>query len=132
MAERRENPGRGGSAPGGWSRKFAAAGRGVVRAVVGQSSFAVHLPAAATAVVLAAVLRISAGEWAVLALAIGGVLAAEVFNTAIESLARGPGRRRHPRVRDALDMAAGGVLVAALTAVAVAIVLFGPRILALL
>ena len=132
VPERRENPGRGTSFPGGWARKFAAAGRGVVRAVASQSSFAVHLPAAIAGVVLAAVLRISAVEWAVLAVAIGGVLAAEVFNTAIESLSRGPGGRRHPRLRDALDMAAGGVLVAALTAVAVAIALFGPRIVAFL
>jgi diacylglycerol kinase len=100
--------------------------------VAGQSSFAVHLVAAAAAVALAALLRVSAVEWAVLALAIGGVLAAEIFNTAIESLVRGPGSRRHPRLRDALDIAAAGVLVAAATAVAVGAAVFGPRILALL
>jgi diacylglycerol kinase (ATP) len=100
--------------------------------VAGQSSFAVHLVAAAAAVALAALLRVSAVEWAVLALAIGGVLAAEIFNTAMESLARGPGSRRHPRLRDALDIAAAGVLVAAATAVAVGAAVFGPRILALL
>ena len=67
-----------------------------------------------------------------LALAIGMVLAAEVFNTAIESLARGPGATRHPRLRDALDMAAAAVLVAACAAVAVGLAVFGPRLLAVL
>ena len=132
MFDRPEIPGRSTSVRRGWARKFAAAGRGLVRAVAGQSSFAVHLVAAAAAVALAALLRVSAVEWAVLALAIGGVLAAEIFNTAMESLARGPGSRRHPRLRDALDIAAAGVLVAAATAVAVGAAVFGPRILALL
>jgi len=132
VLDRREIPGRAASARRGWSRKFAAAARGVVRAVAGQSSFAVHIVAAVAAVALAAVLRVSAIEWGLLAVAIGGVFVAEIFNTAIESLARGPGSRRHPRLRDALDMAAGGVLVAAATALAVGIALFCPRILALL
>ncbi len=132
MFDRPEIPGRSTSVRRGWARKFAAAGRGLVRAVAGQSSFAVHLVAAVAAIALAALLRVSAVEWAVLALAIGGVLAAEIFNTAMESLARGPGSRRHPRLRDALDIAAAGVLVAAATAVAVGAAVFGPRILALL
>ena len=132
MFDRPEIPGRSTSVRRGWARKFAAAGRGLVRAVASQSSFAVHLVAAAAAIALAALLRVSAVEWAVLALAIGGVLAAEIFNTAMESLARGPGSRRHPRLRDALDIAAAGVLVAAATAVAVGAAVFGPRILALL
>ena len=132
MFDRPEIPGRSTSVRRGWARKFAAAGRGLVRAVAGQSSFAVHLVAAVAAIALAALLRVSAVEWAVLALAIGGVLAAEIFNTAMESLARGPGSRRHPRLRDALDIAAAGVLVAAATAVAVGAAVFGPRILTLL
>ncbi|MFM7291339.1 MAG: diacylglycerol kinase, partial [Planctomycetia bacterium] len=64
-----------------------------------------------------------------LALAIGLVLMAEILNTAIESLARGPGSRRHPRLRDALDMAGGAVLVAAMTAAVVGLTVFAPRIL---
>jgi len=59
------------------------------------------------------------------------VLVAEVFNTAIESLARGPGSRRHPRLRDALDMASAAVLVAAATAAIVGLIVFGPRLVAL-
>ena len=75
-----------------------------------------------------AVSRVSAVEWGLLMLAIGLVLSAEIFNTAIESLARGPGSRRHPRLRDALDMASGGVLMAAITAVVIGVIVFGPRL----
>ena len=61
-------------------------------------------------------------------LVVGLVLMAEIFNTAIESLARAPGSRRHPRFRDALDMASAAVLLAAITAATIGVIVFGPRI----
>lgn len=114
-----------------WPLKFADAFRGCSRAFRGQSSFAVHGTVALAVVVAAAWFRVTPIEWCLLAVVIGGVLAAEVFNTALESLARGPGSRRHPRLRDALDMSSAAVLVAAATAVVVGGVVFGPRLLAL-
>lgn len=113
-----------------WSRKFADAFRGLWRAVRSQTSFAVHVAAAVGVVAAGALFRVQAWEWGLLTLAIGLVLMAEIFNTGIESLARGPGSRRHPRLRDALDMASAAVLVAAITAVIVGLVVFGPRLLA--
>ena len=111
-----------------WSRKFADAFRGLGRAVRTQSSFAVHLAAAAAVAIAGAFFRVSAVEWCLLAFAIGLVLVAEIFNTAVESLARGPGSRRHPRLRDALDMASAAVLLAAITAAVIGVIVFGPRI----
>lgn len=114
--------------PRTWSRKFADAFRGLGRAVRTQSSFAVHLGMAAGVVAAGAFFRVSAAEWCQLVFAIGLVLMAEMFNTSVESLARAPGSRRHPRVRDALDMASGAVLVAAITAAVVGLLVFGPRL----
>jgi len=114
--------------PRSWSQKFADAFRGLSRAVRSQSSFGVHLGMATAVVATGAVLQVSPVEWCLLVCAIGLVLMAEIFNTAIESLARGPGSRRHPRLRDALDMASGGVLVAAITAAVVGAIVFGSRI----
>ena len=111
-----------------WSRKFADAFRGLARAVRTQSSFAVHLGMAGAVVAAGALFRVSTVEWSLLVFAIGLVLMAEIFNTAIESLARAPGSRRHPRFRDALDMASAAVLLAAITAAAVGVIVFGPRI----
>ncbi|MFM8805555.1 MAG: diacylglycerol kinase [Planctomycetia bacterium] len=115
-----------------WSQKFADAFRGVWRAVRTQTSFAVHLVMAGAVVAAGALFRVTAGEWCLLVLAIGLVLMAEVFNTGIESLARAPGSRRHPRLRDALDMASAAVLVAAITAGLIGLIVFGPRLIALL
>jgi diacylglycerol kinase len=112
-----------------WSRKFGDAFRGLSRAVRSQASFAVHLVMAGAVVAAGAVLEVSPGEWCLLTLAIGLVLMTEIINTAIESLARGPGSRRHPRLRDALDMASAAVLVAAITAVVIGLIVLGPRLL---
>lgn len=111
-----------------WVQKFRDAFRGLARAVRSQSSFAVHLAMAAVVVIVAAALGMSLVAWCLLVAAIGIVLSAEVFNTALESLARRLGPRRHPRVRDALDMASGGVLLAAVTAATMGGLLFGHRL----
>jgi diacylglycerol kinase (ATP) len=110
-----------------WTRKFADAVRGLCRAVRSQSSFFIHLWAAAAVIAVAAVLRVSLVEWCLLAGAIGIVLVAEIFNTAIESLARALNTGRHPRVRDALDMASAGVLLSAIVAVIIGGGVFGQR-----
>lgn len=124
--------------PRSWLGKFADAFRGLYHAVSTQSSFAAHLPVAALAVAagawfgLATEHGLSSGEWCLVVMAIGGVLAAEVFNTSLEDLARAVGRYPDPGIRDALDAASAGVLVAVGTAILVGIVIFGPRVAVLL
>ena len=114
-----------------WREKFADAFRGLAVAIRGQASIAVHLVAAVAVIAAAAGMRVSLVEWALLAVAIGGVIAAEIFNSAVEALARSVGTYPDPGIRDALDMAAAAVLVAAAAAVAVGVLVFGPRLLAL-
>ena len=110
-----------------WSRKLADAFRGLSRAVRSQSSFHVHLGAAAAVVAVGAALRVGLVEWCLLAGAIGFVLVAEMFNTAIESLARALNTGPHPRVRDALDMASAAVLLSAMFAAVIGVAVFGKR-----
>jgi diacylglycerol kinase (ATP) len=74
---------------------------------------------------------LSAGEWCLVSLAIGAVLAAETLNSSIEMLAKALDRGPDERIRDALDMASGAVLVTVGTAIVVGLVLFVPRLLAL-
>lgn len=114
--------------PHSWRQKFGHAFRGLRRALRTQHSFAVHLAVAAAVVVAAAVLQVSATGWALLTLAIGLVLVAETFNTAVESLARAVDTRFHPRLRDALDIASAAVLLAAGTAVVIGLIVFLPRL----
>jgi diacylglycerol kinase len=115
-----------------WLQKFGDAFRGLYHAVSTEWSFAAHLPVAAAAVALAAWLGISPVEWCLVTLSIGGVIAAEVFNTSVESLARALDSGPDQRVKDALDTASAAVLVAVGAAIMVGLVIFGPRLLAVL
>ena len=82
---------------------------------------------AAAVVAAGAILQVSLVEWCILVGAIGFVLVAEIFNTAIESLAKALPVGRHPRIRDALDMAGGAVLLSAVTAAVIGAIVFVHR-----
>jgi diacylglycerol kinase (ATP) len=110
---------------------FAHAFRGALALLATQPNARIHAAAAAAALGLAAALRVSAGEWAALALAIALVSTAEAFNTALEALCDVASPRPHPLVRRAKDVAAAAVLFASAGALAVAIAVFGPRLAAL-
>jgi diacylglycerol kinase len=118
-----ENPPR-----GTWSRKFRVAFRGVVLGVRGQTSYFVHLFIAAAVIVAAVTLKVSMIQWCVLLLCITGVLTAEMFNSAIEALARAITREHNPEVRDALDMASAAVLMAAIGSALIGAVVFVDRL----
>jgi diacylglycerol kinase (ATP) len=68
-------------------------------------------------------LRPGALWWAVVLLASGAVLAAELFNTALEALVDHLHPEHHPRIRIVKDCAAAAVLIASLGALAVGIAL---------
>ncbi|GAB4399123.1 MAG: diacylglycerol kinase family protein [Microscillaceae bacterium] len=67
-------------------------------------------------------------EWALLALAIGSVWAAEAFNTALEALVDLVSPQYHRQAEIAKDAASGAVLWLALSAAAVGFCIFLPKI----
>jgi diacylglycerol kinase len=71
-------------------------------------------------------------EWALVALAIAGVWSAELVNTAIETLTNLVSPGYHPLAGKTKDVAAGAVLLAALGALVVGGLVFGPKVWALL
>jgi diacylglycerol kinase len=113
-----------------WSQKFAVAFRGIKLGVRGHSSFFVHFFVAVLVLAAAAVLRCRLLEWCVLLGCIGLVLTAELFNSAVETLFRGLDEETKNRVWPALDVAAGAVLLASLTASVIGGIIFISRLLA--
>lgn len=112
-----------------WRNRFAFALRGVRVAVLGGEVFAGHAIAAVLVIALGWWLQVTQAEWLLLTVCITAVFAAELFNSAIEHLARAVTRDEHPEIRDALDIAAGAVLVVAIGAKVVGLVVLGPRLL---
>jgi diacylglycerol kinase len=99
-----------------WRAKFADAFRGLKLGIRGHSSFFVHFFFAALVLVAAAALNCELWQWCVLIGCIGLVLTAELFNSALETLFRGLDEETKARTWPALDVAAGAVLLASITA----------------
>ena len=88
------------------------------------------LHALATVVVVATGLGLGvpAGDWKWLILAIVAVWSAEALNTALEFLADAAKPEYHPLVKQAKDVAAGAVLIAALGAAVIGALVFIPAL----
>jgi diacylglycerol kinase len=114
--------------PRSWFRKFYDAWRGCWWGMQGQSSFAVHFAIAVLVIALAAWLRVERWEWIALLLCITAVHCAELFNSAIEFLARSITREHDENLGRALDIASGAVLIAAAGSAVVGVLILGPRL----
>jgi diacylglycerol kinase len=115
-----------------WLDKFRDAFRGLKLGIRGHSSFFVHFFFAALVVAAGLALRCELVDWCLLIGCIGMVLTAELFNSAIETIFHGLDETTKPRVRACLDIAAGAVLMASITAVLIGILIFLSRLITLL
>ena len=95
-----------------------------------QPNARIHALATVLVVALAWWLRIDAVRGALLALAVGLVWMAEAFNTALEAAVDLCSPQAHPLAKASKDVGAAAVLLAALTAVAVGLLVLGPPLLA--
>lgn len=93
-----------------------------------EPNFRIHLIAAVTAIVLGMVFHISRTHWLIIILCIGFVLAAESMNSAIEMLVDLISPQMNEKAGRIKDLAAGGVLVAAFTALVAGIMVFLPYV----
>lgn len=108
-------------------RAFGYALRGI--AVVSRDRmFRCQLIAALVVVAFTAWLRVTPGEWAILVLTIGGVLALEAMNSAVEMCVDLAMPEMHPLAGRAKDVAAGAVLIASVAAIIVGLCILGPRL----
>lgn len=104
-----------------------------IRLVVGtQRNMKFHVLVALAVVAAGIFLGISALEFAVLALTIATVFAAEIINTAIEAVVDIASPERHPLAKTAKDCAAGAVLVLSIGAVIVGVLVFYDEVVAIM
>jgi len=110
------------------ARSFSHAGRGLKLFIRTTHNAWVHIAIAVVVVVLGFVYQLSEAEWGLLVFAIGMVMTAEAFNTAIEIDIDLTSPEYHPYARDTKDVAAGAVLVATITAIVIGCIIFIPKI----
>lgn len=110
---------------------FANAARGLSEAVRTERNLRIDAGFAVVAIVLGFALRIDAASWLAVIVSIGMMFALETLNTAIEAVVDLASPGYHELARKAKDCAAGAALAGAIASLAVGIIVFAPRLLAL-
>ena len=105
-------------------KSFGFAIRGFVGAVCDEGHLRFHLVAAVYVLVFSLFYHFSAVQTAVLVILIALVIAAELFNTAIEKACDAITKEQNEHIKRAKDISAGAVLVRSVAAVIVAVIFF--------
>lgn len=101
--------------------------KGFVAAVKGERNLRFHLSAAGGVTFLGLWLGLKPLEWTALVLIFGVVIAGELINTAIETVVDLICPDYHPLAKKAKDIAAGAVLILALSALIIGFIIFLPH-----
>jgi diacylglycerol kinase (ATP) len=111
------------------AKSFSYAGRGIYVFIKTTHNAWIHLLIMVVAIFLGFYFGITNIEWVLLIIVSGFVLVSEAFNTAIEIDIDLTSPTYHPYAKDTKDVAAGAVLLSAITASIVGILIFGKYLL---
>lgn len=109
-------------------RSFLYAFRGIYFLFREQPNAWIHLVAAIGVIIAGFLCHLSTIEWGLVIFAIGLVFSAELFNSAIEGIVNKVSPEFNPLAGKIKDLAAGAVLVAAITAAIIGVVIFLPKL----
>lgn len=108
-------------------KSFGHAFSGLFTVIKEERNIKIHLTVTTLVILAGIVLHISPIEWCICLTLFGLVLALEVENTAIEKTVDLVTEEFHPLAKQAKDMAAGAVLIAAIMAAVAGLVIFIPK-----
>jgi len=103
--------------------------KGAIKLITTEHSVMVQFSLAILLVIAGFYFDISTTEWMFQTLAIGFVLAIEGLNTAVEKIADFIHPDYHKRIGFIKDIAAGAVFFAAMTAIAIGLIIYVPKFL---
>jgi undecaprenol kinase len=106
---------------------FRYAFEGIFHAVKSERNFKFHLIAAIIVITSGLLSDLTYTEWFIILVLIGGVLALELLNTAIERVVNLVTMERLPLAKEAKDLAAGAVLIFAIVSAIIGLLIFIPK-----
>ncbi|MFV0392126.1 MAG: diacylglycerol kinase family protein [Paludibacteraceae bacterium] len=109
-------------------KSFGYAWQGIRSVFTTESNMKIHAGVACLAVCLGFLFKISPLEWIAIVICIGLVFSAEMFNTAFETLTDKVSPKQDETAGRVKDIAAGGVLLAAIISVVVGLIVFLPKL----
>ncbi len=110
--------------PRTWKQKFSDAFQGLRQSVHQQSSYKVHFLFAGLVVFAGLFVRLDSVRWSLVILCIIIVLAGEMLNTSIETLAKAITEQYDENIAKSLNIASGAILVLSIGAAAVGSIVF--------
>lgn len=113
-------------------KSFGYAFTGIFTGIKKERNMKIHCLAMLCVAAAGVLLRISISEWCLCLVLFGMILSLELVNTAVEAVVDLVTEERRPLAKLAKDTAAGAVLIAAIMAAGVGILIFVPKILALI
>ncbi len=108
-------------------KAFDYAWSGILHGVKAERNLKFHLLAAIVVIFAGLFTGVSLIEWSIVVLLIGGMLALEMMNAAIERVVDLVTFENHPLAKHAKDLAAGAVLVYAISSVVIGLIIFVPK-----
>ena len=110
-------------------KSFVYAWNGIKIVLLDEHNARIHFLATLCAIILGFYLNISSQEWIAVLIAIGFVFAMEMVNSAIENLCDFVSPQKHDTIKKVKDLAAGAVLISAITALFIGLIVFVPKLL---
>lgn len=108
-------------------QSFGYAGRGIHIVFGSEPNMKIHIIIAILVVICGFIFKISLTEWMLCLLCIGVVFSAEMMNTAIENVVDLASPEHHELAGKAKDIAAGAVLICAITSAIIGLLIFIPK-----
>lgn len=113
---------------GGRLLSFKYAFEGIYAGIKEEPNLKFHFSFAILVIALGIYFGLTKLEWIAISIMIGLVLTSEMTNTAVEAIVDSFTEEQHPRAKYAKDIAAGAVLIVAITSVVVGLLIFLPHI----
>ena len=107
---------------------FKYAGTGILTAFKEEKNMKIHFLTMFIVIILGFIFKIELVEWGICIVLFGGVIGAEMFNTAIETVVDMVTPYKNEKAKIAKDVAAGGVLVWAIISAIIGAIIFIPKI----
>lgn len=111
---------------------FKYAGTGIISAFKEERNMKIHFLTMFIVIVLGFIFKIEPVEWMICIGLFGGVIGAEMFNTAIETVVDMVSPYKNEKAKIAKDVAAGGVLIWAIVSAIIGAIIFIPKIIELI
>ncbi len=107
---------------------FGHAFSGFLAAFKAEAHLKIHVLATILVIACGVYFKISKLEWLIVIICCGLVIAAELFNTAIENLCNVISSQHHPTIKFIKDVSAAAVLILCVMSVIIAVLIFGQKI----